>query len=282
MKNLPYACSEMVNTFLPFCGEDGFQRSVECLDNVRLSKQIADARMIYDLLTSSTSSKKMQHPATHMWKGYESALIQYHNAAISEHRKRRGGDAYSFLEEEDVVMPDWYGCLPLHYSHQASLLRKNRCHYSRYFCPPDAYLKLGYLWVGNNSTTKTKRISLKSLIELDDIDPDPQYFNTPQEENPHPEYSCCKLADLQTEARGAGIRVTGMRKEQLFALLRLGMSSAESEKFSMKKKEKNDLESLTVAELRKLLRNHSRSGIYSLKKCELVRLARELESNIKI
>jgi hypothetical protein len=110
------------------------------------------------------------HPATRAWEGHADALARYTNACIDEWVGRGFRNTMQRLpvssEEECARMPWWFGFAPFHFSHRASLLRKDPAHYGAAFAAaaaaeaagqhatddalaafvPAEYRALGYVW----------------------------------------------------------------------------------------------------------------------------------------
>lgn len=112
------------------------------------------------------------HPATRAWEGHADALARYTNACIDEWLARGFRNTMQRLpvssEEEGARMPWFFGFAPFHFSHRASLLRKDPAHYGAAFAAaaaaeaaggdadddalaafdfvPAEYRALGYVW----------------------------------------------------------------------------------------------------------------------------------------
>jgi hypothetical protein len=135
-----------MQTFLPFpC----FAASACSLDVKRLGKQRVETWQIYLALTKPVYGWK-NHPATRMWRGFETALLDYGIAICDEWLARGYNDTMRqrFIDERakrdaDAVLPPWFGDEQLHLSHQSNLVRKDRT-YSVLF--PDAPSNLPYVW----------------------------------------------------------------------------------------------------------------------------------------
>jgi len=103
-----------MNTFLPFAD---FQESLQVLDKKRLFKQAVEAKQ---LLNGSWPN----HPVSKMWRGYESALVEYYNTALRLSVERGVNTKMQPLQAACVVYPPWLGYPKLHASHRANLVRK--------------------------------------------------------------------------------------------------------------------------------------------------------------
>ena len=112
------------------------------------------------------------HPATRAWEGHADALARYANACIDEWVSRGFRNTMQRLPTSEAApMPWWFGFAPLHFSHRASLLRKDPAHYAAAFAAaaaaeagvvdeaapdgasdalasfvPTEYRTLGYVW----------------------------------------------------------------------------------------------------------------------------------------
>jgi len=140
-----------MQTFMP----SGDYASVACsLDNKRLGKQRVEAYQIIRALTGQTKGW-IHHPATKMWKGYESALCVYGMQMCEEWISRGFQDTlYDEFRNLHKWLPDtgtpwWVSDRALQVTHQSNLLYKDWEHYSNYFRVPD---DLPYLWPMANDT----------------------------------------------------------------------------------------------------------------------------------
>jgi hypothetical protein len=103
---------------------------VQILDWRRLGKQRVEARQI--LKTLIVGGGWINHPAVKMWRGYESALIAYSNAAIMEWLRRGYRNTMEILPVECWLSPPWLGDLRFHASHRSNLLRKDPRYYGQF------------------------------------------------------------------------------------------------------------------------------------------------------
>lgn len=120
-----------MQTFLPL---SDFKSSAECLDYKRLGKQRVEAKQILNALTSTATRKSgwHNHPAVKMWRGYEDALAEYHDACIAEWVRRGYNNNMAFIGCVDAKKPSWFGLERFHASHRSNLLRKDAAYYGRY------------------------------------------------------------------------------------------------------------------------------------------------------
>lgn len=171
-----------MQTFLPY---SSFRMTAEVLDRQRLGKQRVEALQILRILRQGEWTcpncpgpvthfnpyktghhcyyceaplKRVpwsNHPAVHMWKGYEGALMEYLHAMCYEWTAIRGYKDTCWVKAIEVgppppnvgiktKMPPWMGDQTFHLSHQSNLLRKNHEHYGQFFMgiPDD----LPYVW----------------------------------------------------------------------------------------------------------------------------------------
>lgn len=150
----------MVNTFLPF---SDFKKCAKVLDSKRLLKQRVEAYQIINIIHKKRNNQKcgfMNHPAVIMWMDNVDALKLYCNEMILETIKRGYKNNMKLYEIKDnPIIPWWLGYECLHYSHQASLLRKNQKYYIKYFYNlPDEYRYEGYLWISHLNDKNIKKI----------------------------------------------------------------------------------------------------------------------------
>jgi hypothetical protein len=131
-----------MQTFLPY---PDFQQSVQSLDYRRLGKQRVEAKQILNALAGA-SKGWTNHPATNMWRGYESALRLYHNICIREWIARGYNNNMPLMnvQSRKLKMPPWLGDPAFHASHRSNLLRKDSQFYAQWGWsePPN----LPYIW----------------------------------------------------------------------------------------------------------------------------------------
>lgn len=136
----------MVNTFLTSAD---FSSSAKILDNKRLFKQCVEAKQIINLLEQNDGDKQgfKSHPAVKQWVGYANALKNYYNCHLKEVLNR--GHWKTKMQFYDITQPienPWFvSCQQLHYSHMASLFRKNPEYYA-FLSFPKEYNEHGYIW----------------------------------------------------------------------------------------------------------------------------------------
>ena len=113
-----------MQTFLPY---DDFDKSAQSLDMRRLGKQRVETLQILQALTSN--SKWITHPASQMWKGYTSCLVEYGVAICKEWIKRGYKDTclqkIEHYNEHKSIKPAWLGLEIFHSKHRGILLDKN-------------------------------------------------------------------------------------------------------------------------------------------------------------
>lgn len=151
-----------MQTFLP---HPNFDASVAALDRARLGKQRVEALQILAALRAPESGLPIgwiNHPATQMWKGYESALAVYATLCIREWTAR--GYTNNMMEpynanweatvgwHPDSILtdarkspaPPWLGNAEFHASHRAALLFKDENFYRQFNWSETP--KLDYVW----------------------------------------------------------------------------------------------------------------------------------------
>jgi hypothetical protein len=134
-----------MQTFLPL---PSMGRSVKCLDNKRLGKQRVEAYQILKALNGDydKTGAWVNHPATKMWRGFESALEFYKDLCIEEWVARGFKNTMQLTTKPVHVwkLPPWFGDEEIHASHRSNLLRKAPEFYSQYdWSEPD---NLNYVW----------------------------------------------------------------------------------------------------------------------------------------
>jgi hypothetical protein len=134
-----------MQTFLPY---SDFSLCAAALDPKRLGNQVYCEGMIL------LRGKWQNHPASKMWRGYETALAYYLYQGVME-LLRRGLDyqdrpwfdeimAYPFKDPDKLIMPPWLGREEIHASHRANLLRKNPEWYGQFGWKEEP--TEGYVW----------------------------------------------------------------------------------------------------------------------------------------
>lgn len=122
------------------------------LDNRRLGKQRVEAiQILRTLLGLSTGWSN--HPATRMWRGYESALLVYTRSVMDEwiargYSNTKCEEHYKALmniaSNSDIGYPSWITD-GLILSHKSNLLRKDEAFYRPIF-GPNIPNNLPYVW----------------------------------------------------------------------------------------------------------------------------------------
>jgi hypothetical protein len=173
-----------MQTFLPY---PDFTKSVVILDQRRLGKQrIENYQMLKALVTKvgGLHGGWARHPSSRMWKGYELALLAYQEATIHEWVTVRGykdtcwekslavfsPEQLAAYKAGDYEMPDWFGDLPLHRTHQASLVFKDPQLYQPLF--PNVHGVIDYIWPGP-TLEEAVAIQEAELLELQRLAPAP-------------------------------------------------------------------------------------------------------------
>jgi hypothetical protein len=135
-----------MQTFVP---EQTYGACAYVLDNKRLGKQRVECKQIYLALTLPKYGWK-NHPATKMWRGCETGLLQYAVAVCHEWRERGFNDTMLvwFLDQRTewsglMVYPEWWGG-EIHRTHQSNLIRKDPVWYSQHGWEVDD--SLPYYW----------------------------------------------------------------------------------------------------------------------------------------
>lgn len=133
-----------MQTFLPYAN---FVDSAQVLDYRRLGKQRVETKQILNALAGN-SKGWVNHPATVMWRGYETALAEYGFVICTEWIARGYKDSlldfFNDLRQESYELPNWLGNEDIHISHQSNLIRKDPAFYIPRFgnITPD----LPYVW----------------------------------------------------------------------------------------------------------------------------------------
>lgn len=135
-----------MQTFLPY---PSFVKSAAVLDYKRLGKQRVETWQILRALRGETKGW-VNHPATRMWRGYESALAFYGWVMADEWQMRGYKDSMAQrfidaqLEHGTMVKPPWLGDEQFHLSHQSNLVRKLPDYYRDKF--PGVPGDMEYVW----------------------------------------------------------------------------------------------------------------------------------------
>lgn len=131
-----------MQTFLPYAD---LQKSVECLDYRRLGKQRVEAMQILKALNRGSGGWS-NHPATKMWRGFETALMKYHDEACLEfdHRGYTNNMKLYIPDSKLVILPPWFGNEAFHSAHRAALLAKDFSWYSQFGWVEEP--RIEYVW----------------------------------------------------------------------------------------------------------------------------------------
>lgn len=123
-----------MQTFLPYADF----AAARCLDRLRLGKQRVET---YQLLRALLvpGSGWANHPATKMWRGYETSLCRYGLAVCLEWTGRgykdTCADKIDRLGESVTTVkglaPPWLGDPAFHAAHRSNLLRKDPAFYGQ-------------------------------------------------------------------------------------------------------------------------------------------------------
>ena len=138
----------VMQTFLPY---PSFTKSAECLDRQRLGKQRVECVQILETLTGVKQGWK-NHPAVKMWSGHEGMLCLYGiwicdewiNRGYKDTCKDRIHAIMNKLENNQFMLPSFFGNDEFHLSHQSNLVRKNPDFYGPKF--PGVPADLPYVW----------------------------------------------------------------------------------------------------------------------------------------
>lgn len=156
----------MVNTFLPL---PSISKSWALLDKRRYLKQLVEATQIINALEKLEKNEIVKgfvnHPAVRMWKGYIPGLKYYFNlgrAIWIQKGHTFAHPQYSIVEE--IVLPWFIGWKDFHYSHMASLMRKEPNFYYPLFSSlcPILNQERGYIWPVDQSL---KELPLLKITE---------------------------------------------------------------------------------------------------------------------
>jgi len=139
-----------VQTFIPYAD---FYESARVLDRQRLGKQRVETLQILNAL-AGLSKGWVNHPATKMWRGHETSLVQYGIAICQEWQMRGYKDSCeqkiwdvskNFRNNRGFSLPpSWWGDDRVHDSHKSKLMQKNPDWYTQFnWSVP---LDLDYVW----------------------------------------------------------------------------------------------------------------------------------------
>ncbi len=129
------------------------RKTAQLLDNRRLGKQRVECITILNILLDCTPSKGWRnHPATKMWKGYESFLVKVYLREIMDEWARRGFkntkceqhyNKLCKLVDNRLQKPEWLTeefCR----RHKSNLIRKMPHYYKKLW--PTVPDNLEYIW----------------------------------------------------------------------------------------------------------------------------------------
>lgn len=140
-----------MQTFMPYADP---QKTARVLDYRRLGKQRVETKQILMALTGETTGW-INHPATKMWRGYETVLC-YYGMCMSTEWKSRGyvdnlfpwfvDKLTELLDQEKNFdgLPWFFSDAEFQLAHQSNLLRKDFEYYSKFF--PGVPDDLPYIW----------------------------------------------------------------------------------------------------------------------------------------
>jgi hypothetical protein len=186
-----------MQTFLP---DSNFKTSAKVLDKKRCWKQVVETKQLlcnlhaenlpedWKLSKDYVFRKRLNHPITQMWKGYEELLKHYYNIFLFhckyEHNIKTkllylnciwtrtvGCDSNPIYVEDNTFLsiimnkkffykinsehlPKWLGDKKFHASHRSNLLRKNIEFYSKYNWKENP--NNPYIWMNNDGKFYTK------------------------------------------------------------------------------------------------------------------------------
>lgn len=157
-----------MQTFVPLTD---FRECARVLDMKRLGKQRVECTQILAALRASRTANGAslpvgwsRHPATLMWRGYESALGVYMTFVVAEWSARGyennmitpysrktfllnpgwGADDEFVADGRDAELPPWWGDDRVHASHRKALLYKDHDHYRQFRW--SEFAELNYFW----------------------------------------------------------------------------------------------------------------------------------------
>lgn len=134
-----------MQTFVPY-GID-FQSSAECLDSLRLNKQILEGRQILNILAGNSRGYS-RHPAVLMWQGHESWLYEYLSEMTLEAIHRGIKVDLNWVAIKQIYMDNWAGKPKgpapsflfderVSNSHKYNLWNKDKEHYVEFAMSPN-------------------------------------------------------------------------------------------------------------------------------------------------
>jgi hypothetical protein len=169
----------MVNTFML---SSDYKITAKLLDRQRLGKQRVEAKQIIEAIASlyihdgskwvpnPNPSKWMHHPATRMWLGYATNLMVYFNVITQEWIERGYKNNLLFYTDNlSYIQPPWTYWKQVHYSHMASLMRKDVQYYHDKLSYPYIYNLHGYVWESKLPEEMKIKLTKGENVELDKI-----------------------------------------------------------------------------------------------------------------
>lgn len=108
-----------------------FNQCARTLDNKRLGKQRVEAFQILNALVDPEYGWQ-SHPAVEMWRGYEQALMIYHDKMIDEWVRRGFRNTMKKFRVSRAEMPPWLNVELLWTTHRGNLMRKDESYYGKF------------------------------------------------------------------------------------------------------------------------------------------------------
>lgn len=168
----------MVNTFML---SSDYRVTAKLLDRKRLGKQRVEAKQIIDALSSmyilqgnewiSNPNPKgwINHPCSKMWMGYVPSLMVYFNIITQEWVDRGYKNNMEFYKLDlprVEIQPPWTYWKEVHYSHMASLMRKDTRLYYDKLTYPYIYNLYGYLWPNKLADELKTKLTNNESVDL--------------------------------------------------------------------------------------------------------------------
>ncbi len=130
-----------------------FVRCALLLDYRRCGKQRVEAKQILSILEGTNKRKGWSnHPAVHMWRGFEDALKLYINAHIyvwvNHHGYKNNMETYHVTR---AVIPPFLSNIHFVQRHQSNLIGKDPVFYGKYNW--QVSVRVGYYWYQNEVYT---------------------------------------------------------------------------------------------------------------------------------
>lgn len=137
-----------------FLSEPTFAESAAVLDNARLNKQLLEGRQMLNALAGNQKGF-LNHPATNMWRGYETTFVSYLRIVAMECARRdisaqNNWDAIAAIYmdnfEDSYTEPPWWKPSReknrIMLSHRANLYNKDPEHYAQYLSSAGFFAKM--------------------------------------------------------------------------------------------------------------------------------------------